>query len=971
MSKRSAMTSKKKTTGSLKKSSRSQKVKKFKISPLITIIAVIEVLVLIGAVSYAWYTLANNDTVNSGMISVAPDSGLRIDFAHADESDHINIWNYLNDFEFEAATSVDGRNIYFPTTGTFNQTSTNDMQFREGTVNDVNTKYISIDFTLTNTDDVAKKVFLNNASTFNVTDNSTTGRALRIAFYQNDNKSGVVTSSILSGTGGSSQIVYFNDNLGWAASGNLPRAYIWNDSAEGKPKLAAWPGTNLTQISGDQYYIIFNNDNSYDKILFNDGTGTASTASDKQTEDLTLQNGYIYTPTVVGSSSKYECDSLPYSSLVSSTGYAVIAPGVSTGFQRPYAPVESIDTSTGDPTTIVPAFASSIDDYFSTDTATLFELAPHETQSLSMIIWLEGTDEDCTESLYAGKNINLNLVFSLSSDTATKHTYRFLDATKENWIKNDKPKNGVDIPTVIQLYDRDLKRGFKMALEDGSTTNWTASVPTDVSAHHIEFRRVNPMDENEVWNYWDAGEMPTAYTDTVGVSGASVTYEFTAFADGSPVQYYENSDKSFTTAIAYDQRSCGGLWGNYLGSTSYLTVYDATDGHFIQNTDVSGTNGILTLKYTLAGQTIEYKGSGPSNNCYIFVVPDQIINYTDSSRPSLTFRRYYNFDADYAINSTEYNPKITYHREFSAGQACGQYYSIGQNDYGTYESHMDNYWGSDLLIIQAESSVSSYFNSDNNFIQVKYFVAGNENTHCYHYCFNDTNYKDNSSNAFASVVPVNDAYTAYRVMACNKSSHSTVNHETALVSAGQFNVDQQKWYYNTNSWFSYTDQKSNTARITSSAVTGTAYYNNILTSGNIISLRETYVYIFAHVHSNFTSNNIVAHLWNSKNTHNDYPIMSYMWYDSNWYRLYYYCARYNDYDYFQIHETTSSNKYWPSSGSKKLSEAASNVFKLNNSFSLEDTWTYSNSDWSVDENTSYAIYNKAEWDYSNVNPATD
>ena len=153
--------SKKSKSSVIKKTSKSQKSNKFRISPLIAVIALIEVLVLIGVVTYAWFVFAESNTVDSGIITVSPDSGLKIDFADANQNDYINVWNYLKDFSFEPATSVDGRNIFFPTSGTFENDSTNNIRFREGTVNDVNSKYISIDFTLTNTDATAtQKIYL-------------------------------------------------------------------------------------------------------------------------------------------------------------------------------------------------------------------------------------------------------------------------------------------------------------------------------------------------------------------------------------------------------------------------------------------------------------------------------------------------------------------------------------------------------------------------------------------------------------------------------------------------------------------------------------------------------------------------------------------------------------------------------------------------------------------------------------------
>ena len=153
-----------------KKKKSTSKYRDFKVSPLIAVTALIEVVVLVVVSSFAWFYLSENKEVNIGTVSVDADSGLDIDFKYAKEDDYINIWNYVDkDFKFQPVTSLDGRNVFVPTSGTFDKTNTSEMIFREGTVNDINSKYINIDFSLTNTTDYDMKVFLNNNSYFNVT----------------------------------------------------------------------------------------------------------------------------------------------------------------------------------------------------------------------------------------------------------------------------------------------------------------------------------------------------------------------------------------------------------------------------------------------------------------------------------------------------------------------------------------------------------------------------------------------------------------------------------------------------------------------------------------------------------------------------------------------------------------------------------------------------------------------------------
>ena len=256
------------------------------LAPIIPVIAIIEVLVLIAASTYAWYYLAANKTVETDVITVAPDSGLDIDFKNANTNDSINIWEYINDdFKFEPATSLDGRNIYFPTSGTFDSVNTSEMKFRDATVNDINSKYINIDFELTNTNsDTEMEVYLNNSSYFYVekynettnTYESNQSRALRLAFYPNDGSNGHVGSDIEfgsnnnsgsgSGSNSNSFSVYFdNANTGWSkiyayffdskaddnsANGEYPSQNYWNSKAK---DIVGWPGVEMKKVAGSIY----------------------------------------------------------------------------------------------------------------------------------------------------------------------------------------------------------------------------------------------------------------------------------------------------------------------------------------------------------------------------------------------------------------------------------------------------------------------------------------------------------------------------------------------------------------------------------------------------------------------------------------------------------------------------------------------------------------------------------------------
>lgn len=1067
----------------------SQKFNKFRTSPLIIGLAILEVIILICVSTYAWFVFAENNKVSSGIISVEPDSGLQIDFKDTTKDDYVNIWNYLEEFQFEPVTSLDGRNLFIPTTGTFNayagdvspdtpsspenpgdtqntyliyfdtegtgwntpyiecdyawhedyniamtrlnSTSTiyyydlaplinkynttltymkftngkrgngianitnmfgtkptciyptllanylykceldsngnaiqgeqanhyglkvlqpepysgtvpdiggsdsgnsgsgdgtgavadkGGIKFREATVNDMNSKYINIDFTLTNTDNETKKVFLSSSSYFKY-DNTSHGKALRLAFYQNDGASGATSSNRINdntssdnpagdGEGadgtymiyfntegaedwnevwiesdwttfvdgnqnsrikmspvpgkegifyinlrslldkyatnansftymkfhssyeqlgndfmtqqlsadkikpdnmygfkldndGNAQVdnsnssignglilddpitypydppevnpdveddsttegtvdqttVFFYNSMGW----ETPYAYIWqengvdsNNSNDDK-EFTAWPGVKMAKISGDIYYYTFNS--KFDSILFNDGqnaTYASKTIDIGNGNNVALNSNSIYTPIGTpneeGSKKIYQVKAEPYKTNVD--GYPVISPGVSAGFQRSYAPVIEIDDNVGNPTSVIPAFASSIDDFLYSeddDAKCLFEIEPNQEISLSMIVWLEGTDPDCTGS-YLGKYIDMNLVFAVEGFGEDLYTYRFLDKTKETWLVDKVTTDtGLMYNPVIQLYDEENQKGYQMSVsldDNGKKTIWTCTAPASlIESNHIVFRRVNPLDEDEVWNYWD--------TDGFGADDVvNKTVTFTAFSDGAPTK---NRDQT-----GAPEKSCGGLWGDH--KTRYLTVYDGTHDHYFSNDD-----GVLTINYTFNNHNIEYKASRV-DTCYVFVVPEQLLN----SNIDVSFKRYYGYNQDFAFNSDK-NSGVTFHKTLSTDKCKSNFYHIGQQKSGdNYEEY--NYWGTDMLYIQAKKSVQDQFIS--RFIQVHFYNKGTGNDF-YSYLYKDNNYAaKNDGIGYACVVPNNAVYDNYRVEICDPNNHSNVYNAT-------------------------------------------------------------------------------------------------------------------------------------------------------------------------------------------------
>lgn len=1108
------------------------KYRKFKISPLIAVVAVVEVLVLIGVSTFAWFTFAANKQLDSGYISVEADSGLDIDFQYANKEDYINIWNYIDkNFEFEPVTSLDGRNVYVPTSGTFGNQETGNMVFRDGTVNDINSKYINIDFELTNTSSVPVDVYLNNNSYFKVrkAGQLEESRALRLAFYPNNGKSGNVGSSLIrnssntasDGADDSSQAsadsytVYFDNS---SANWDNVYAYFYDTNGNASPVYKdAWPGVQMTRVSGRTYSVTISNPVisgttvKYNKLIFTNGNGTQSattysidstkknyvyktdssgtntssypkayttktvyfvkpnwwdkvycalfnnttntyytdgkgdemkyvgsgiysysfdasvtdtsgynilfdngnwsTSSNRYSQTVDFSpvanrlyyvngtSGYKYTvtqlqrsgndvhyqaegdndtyamkyntvyffnsfswtnpyakvsrstqddiytldlPMVSLSGNVYYCtvpeffdkvyfrdkesgnntslrservtiadgtvyrptddatprplESFIYSSYIQESGYPVISPGVSVGFQRAYSPVITIDADSGAATEVLPAFSNSIDTYIYGSGNPVFTIEAGHLLSLSMVLWLEGTDEATFDDTYPANDIELKLEFA----TVTKndqlsppqpnvafntgesgfYTYNFYDKTRELWTSDRQPtESGVTVAPVMQLYDNTIKRGYLMSPKEYSSYDgkskvscWTVKAPPSIATlgHDIIFRRVNPYDEDEVWNYWHAGRVAggsssavyesiddtavryTPYTiATGGTSGENTVISFTAFADGSPLNTLTGMQNDTDTTYKAPDQSCGGLWGNH--SVRTVTVYDG-----LRNQPLKENGGVLTVNYEYSYSSssgsrtarIEYKASGPSfNSFYYFIMPE--VAY--ATRIDCAFKRYTGFDPGYAINSAQKNGNITFVGYYGKNsKVSGDYFELNQKTDNTDYS----YWGSDLLYIQTtdvtrnEFYTSSSENDTNAKLLQAHFVSQSGNNDSYSYLYYNGNFNRNSSNSnaghgYVAVVPNDYVYTGYKIESCSFHGNDKYN-----ISAVQ------------------TVSQASSVRITD-PLNSSTYYDmiiNHLNGQNGINLNYLYVWLYLQTNKKGYQNDPKVYAWNSSNT---------------------------------------------------------------------------------------------------------
>ncbi len=214
----------------------------------------------------------------------------------------------------------------------------------------------------------------------------------------------------------------------------------------------------------------------------------------------------------------------------------------------------------------------------------LFHINAGETLRASMIVWLEGTDPDCTKDVLNISDLDIYIKFTTSYEAM--RTITFIDSTLEKWVdgRND------NVDTYVYIIDNNNKHHemTKSANYDNDYT-WTANIPEGITS--IRFARYNPElqgDKPTEWNYWEAGTL------------------------GSCSTYY---------AIGHS----AGLWAiNFVPET--ITIFDGTRSGWLRSSDECE----FKIKYTVTDgngkpQQMDYKMSYQHEcNRYSIIIPKNV-----------------------------------------------------------------------------------------------------------------------------------------------------------------------------------------------------------------------------------------------------------------------------------------------------------------------------------------------------------
>lgn len=111
-------------------------------------VALFLVLSIFAVSTFSWFTIRDTATIDSDPFSLESAAGMRVN-----KGEEIRNTITVKQAKLEEASSVDGRNMFFPVDRGYGDkgqsVDTSEMKFREGTVGDKNNGYIYGDFTLT------------------------------------------------------------------------------------------------------------------------------------------------------------------------------------------------------------------------------------------------------------------------------------------------------------------------------------------------------------------------------------------------------------------------------------------------------------------------------------------------------------------------------------------------------------------------------------------------------------------------------------------------------------------------------------------------------------------------------------------------------------------------------------------------------------------------------------------------------
>ncbi len=324
--------------------------------------------------------------------------------------------------------------------------------------------------------------------------------------------------------------------------------------------------------------------------------------------------------------------------------------------------------------------------YGNTKGNTLFKLEAGVTKHITVNIWLEGTDRNCTEDV-VGLN-DIQIYFKFSTNQGAEKTFYFVDHTLEKWVDDAECKVFAMYPFGTNADGSDNYNIKEMSMSETYSDDYTWSINLPANTTSVKFARYNPKLQEgkpQEWNYWEAGTVSNCTTyNAIGHSA--------------------------------------GIWDdNFQGTT--ITFFDGSSAHhFIDNRNqhlvhvkyntTDGNGNPVTLDYKMS-----YQYDSSTNTDYkrwSIVIPS---NVTDN----ITF--------DWCANPSNvdnYDPS-TLNRKFTWANT-----NRGNNLYFTADMYKENnntvtkgYWGGKTLLLNVSTDLINPKDSNNPTIPAAYFFGSN------------------------------------------------------------------------------------------------------------------------------------------------------------------------------------------------------------------------------------------------------
>lgn len=402
--------------------------------------------------------------------------------------------------------------------------------------------------------------------------------------------------------------------------------------------------------------------------------------------------------------------------------------------------VKSIDSDGNAETS--PCDTHSISEYIfgnSNDNQALFNLEANVPKIITVTIWLEGTDKDCTMDILDINNLNIYTKFTTSYEDV--RTVYFVDNTLEKWIADDK----------CYLYAIDNTDGTRYPMTKDAdyknTYTWSVNLPESVD--NVTFARYNPAEDSD-WNIFSAGKI-----------------------------------QSCTTYVAFGHNT--GMWSDSFSGTT-ITLFDGTVNRYLDD-----ESAVMHVAFTAndgngAEQNFDYKLSHQSENyTWKIIIPSEATN--------ITFMRYNSEETTIIGKGTWSNTERGDNLYYTITASGSGYWSskllyLEGKGYSTNCIFVAYFYNSETSGIQQWTSMCATSDSG------RYIVAVPDGMNCVdfvRYNSNATEFKwDRSSSS----------KTVYNELKSSKHSFGDNNVFTITGYTGEYWVDGTKLdnYYMTGDW---------------------------------------------------------------------------------------------------------------------------------------------------------------------------